>query len=226
MVMATGSGKSLIYQLPGLAHFLKKCKSVFLHRCTEEIALRGLVLKKSVVCISPLVSLMQDQVLVPMCRNSLKHMSRMTPNDLQPQVIRLNQSLKSTLVEARIELWMYERHVSVGFSFAPDRMAVLLLELRLQSIWVQRKMIHLQLGRNPRKAEGLKCSFSRTVAVECQDVSSGFKWSKNKVLAGSGLDDLISSVNQSHWDWEGGNCRLAIARSPVEYSRAWCPFFS
>lgn len=153
-------------------------------------------------------------------------MSRMTPNDLQPQVIRLNQSLKSTLVEARIELWMYERHVSVGFSFAPDRMAVLLLELRLQSIWVQRKMIPLQLGRNPRKAERLKCSFSRTVAVECQDVSSGFKWSKNKVLAGSGLDDLISSVNQSHWDWEGGNCRLAIARSPVEYSRAWCPFFS
>eukprot|EP00434_Breviolum_minutum_P015431 symbB.v1.2.013595.t1/scaffold964.1/size148446/11 len=51
VVMATGSGKSLIYQLPGL------------------------VLKKSVVCISPLVSLMQDQV------------------------IRLNQSLKSTLVE-------------------------------------------------------------------------------------------------------------------------------
>lgn len=125
------------------------------------------MLKKSVVCISPLVSLMQDQV-VPMCRNTETHAA----NDLQPQVIRLNQSLKSTLVEARIDLWMYERKVSVGFSFAPDRMAVLLLELRLQSIWVQRKMIPLQLGRSPRKAEGLKCSFSRTVAVECQDVSS------------------------------------------------------
>lgn len=73
--MATGSGKSLIYQLPGLAHFLKKRHNVSLHRCTEEIAIRGLVLKKSVVCISPLVSLMQDQVLVPTCRNTETHVA-------------------------------------------------------------------------------------------------------------------------------------------------------